>query len=127
MASRPVADESQIDDRLLSLRARGFTFAANRDEAGNIVNLVAVRVHHDLIDIVELYGEDDVRAMRIPGTESDIMHPGTVLWRTSGVAHEVLEALLQLADPEADESADPLPGVWFEAEPGRKVWLASSD
>ena len=127
MPAHPVADESHIDERLLSLRARGFTFAANRDEAGNIVNLVAVRVHHDLIDIVELFGEDDVRAMRIPGTESDIMHPRTILWRTSGPAHQTLEDLLRLPDPETEESADPLPGVWFESEPGRKIWLASTD
>src|SRR5437588_11384892 len=110
MTAHPVADESHvdespIDEHLLGLRSRGFTFAANRDEDGNIDSLVAVRVHHDLIDIVELYGEDDVRAMRMPGTEPDVMHPRTVLWRASGPAHRVLEALLGLADPEIDASA----------------------
>ena len=63
MTAHPVADESHvdespIDEHLLGLRSRGFTFAANRDEDGNIDSLVAVRVHHDLIDIVELYGGD---------------------------------------------------------------------
>jgi len=112
-----------IDHLLHRLRAQGFTFAVDRDAMNMVVALSAVRVHHGLIDIVELYGEDDALAMRIPGDEPDVMHPDTVLWRASGPASGVLGRLLDLADTTPAPPDGPPGGCWFPVEPGRSVWL----
>lgn len=127
MDSHPDRHVADIDQRLLRMRALGFKFAAGRDNTGAIADLVAVRVHHGVIDIVELYGEDDVLATRIPGDEPDIARPRTVLWRMSGSAVDVLDGLLDVPDPILDQRIQTPDGCWFPLEPGRMVWFAAAD
>lgn len=114
-----------ITDSLQALMARGFTFAHTYGAAGEVVTVVGVRAHHDVIDIVQLYGERDTTAVRIPGTEPDILFPRTVLWRSSGVACEVIGALLALADPRPDTVDSTTHGCWLPTRPGRSAWVPS--
>lgn len=88
-----------IASRLEQLVGRGFHFAHPSDEHGDIAAVIGVRAHNAVIDIVQLRGEYDVEAMRIPEDEVDIMLPRTVLWRDTGAAAAVLDAMLDLADP----------------------------
>jgi len=90
----------RVDHRLISLRALGFQFTMHRGSGGAIVALTGLRAHHGVIDIVQLYGEHDVDAIRIPGDEPDILFPRTTMWRVTGTANDVIDSLLDLADPE---------------------------
>lgn len=114
-----------ITDSLQALMSRGYKFAQTRDSAGEVVTVVGVRAHHSVIDIVQLYGERDTSAVRIPGDEPDILFPRKVLWRASGIARDVIGKLLMLADPIADSVQSSVGGCWFPTRPGRSVWLAS--
>lgn len=89
-----------ISTRIKTLYTAGFRFATNYS-GGTIVALIGVRAHHGVIDIVQLYGEDDADAVRIPGDEPDILFPRTVLWRTTGSACQVIDKLLEL--PNSDQ------------------------
>ena len=55
-----------------------------RDAAGEVAAVVGVRVHHGVVDVVQIYGEHDADATRIPGDEPDIFFPYKVFWRSSG-------------------------------------------
>lgn len=98
---------ADINDRLTVMRALGFRFGTNRDAAGLIVALVAARTHHGVIDIVQLYGEQDADATRISCHEPDILFPRAVFWRTTGSADNVIDALLSLAEPTPARRARP--------------------
>lgn len=89
-----------ISVRLQTMRALQFEFATDQAPDGSIEALVGVRVHDGVIDIVELYGEDEATATRLPDTEPNIMFATTVLWHTRGTAYEVIDALLALPDPD---------------------------
>ena len=117
----------EITDSLQALMERGFQFAHNSDSSGELVSVVGVRVHHNVIDIVQLFGEDDADAVRMPSGEPDILFPRTTLWRSSGRADAVIEALLGLADPAPETDAPPLAGsgCWVPVRPGRAKWLAA--
>ena len=53
--------------RLRQLMARGFQLMPPvRDTAGELEALIYVRPKGDIIDVVELIAEDDVRAARVP-------------------------------------------------------------
>jgi hypothetical protein len=91
---------STIDDRLVALRAAGFHFATDHDTDGGIVALIGVRAHHGVVDIVWIRGEDDADAARVPGDESNVLAPETVLWRAGGPTDRVLDDLLALPDPD---------------------------
>jgi hypothetical protein len=91
---------STIDDRLVAMRAAGFHFATNHDSDGVIVALIGVRAHHGVVDIVWIWGEDDAEAARVPGDESNVLSPETVLWRANGPTGRVLDRLLALPDPD---------------------------
>jgi molybdopterin-guanine dinucleotide biosynthesis protein len=56
-----------------------------------------VRAHHDVVDVVQLHGEDDVVASRMP-TDQDVLAPRRVFWQETGPAHTVLGAMLALPD-----------------------------
>ena len=56
-------------------------------------------MHHNVKDVVQLFGEQDADAVRVPRTETDIVFPRTVLWRVTGSPSTVLKSLLTLADP----------------------------
>jgi hypothetical protein len=84
-------------DQILELRARGFYFMDPRDESGEVVAVVGVRAHDNVIDVVRLHSEDEAVASRQPHDE-DIMAPSKVFWRQEGPANEVLGELLALPD-----------------------------
>jgi hypothetical protein len=91
--------ESHADPsiRLRELVARGFRLMPPiRDDDGELVALIYVRPHGDVIDIVELRGEDDVRAARVSRGQGIRIEPRTTLWRTVGAACDVLDQVLAL-------------------------------
>lgn len=117
----------EITERLRRLIDYGFRFAHPRDPQGSLVAIVGARPHHGVIDIVQLFGESDADAVRIPGDEPDILRPRVVLWRTTGPAHVVLDRTLALPDPVTDESKTHREsrGYWMPTQPGRATWLAA--
>jgi hypothetical protein len=92
-----VAHQASTEDQILELRRRGFQFIHPRDGDGEIVAVVGVRAHHNVIDVVRLHAEDDVVASRLP-SDADILAPTTVFWQQAGPAGEVLGELLALPD-----------------------------
>ncbi len=115
----------EITDGLQALIARDFHFAHPRASDGSLIAVVGIRAHHGVIDIVQLYGENDADAARIPGEEPDVLFPKTVLWRTVGAADEVIAEALELADPEPEHSGQ-AGGCWVPTRAGRATWLAAS-
>jgi hypothetical protein len=83
--------------QLLELRARGFRFIDPRDEGGEVVAVVGVRAHDNVLDVVRLHSEDHAIAMRLPGGE-DILRPTRIFWCQEGPANEVMSSLLALPD-----------------------------
>jgi hypothetical protein len=81
------------------MRTLGFRFGKSCDSAGLVVALVAARVHHGVIDIVQVFGEHDADATRISCDEPDVLFPRAVFWRTNGSAVQVIDELLALATP----------------------------
>ncbi len=114
----------EITDGLQALIARDFQFAHPRDRNGALIAVVGIRVHHGVIDIVQLYSEQDADAARVPGDESDVLFPRTVLWRTTGSAHEVIDQVLTLEEP--TPAPNPAKGCWVPTHAGRSTWLAAS-
>ncbi|GAA4620362.1 hypothetical protein [Saccharopolyspora hordei] len=114
-----------ITNGLQALVARDFQFAHPRDADGGIVAVVGIRVHRGVFDILQLFGEHDADAARVPGDEPDVLFPKKVLWRTTGSAREVINELLALSDP-APEIGTPPTGCWVPTHAGRTAWLAAS-
>jgi hypothetical protein len=98
---------AEINERLIAMGALGFRFATSRDAAGVVIALVAARTHQGVIDIVQLYGEQDADATRISCHEPDILFPRAVFWRTTGSANQVIDELLSLAEPAPDNGDQP--------------------
>jgi hypothetical protein len=96
MINRVIND---MADQLADLTARGFDFSDTRDARGNVVVITGIRVHHNVKDVVQLFGEQDADAVRVPRGEPDIVFPRTVLWRVTGGPSTVIKSLLALADP----------------------------
>lgn len=92
--ARPAAN---TDSMLRALVARGFRFVDPRDENGEVVAVVGVRAHDEVIDVLQLHGEDEAIATRIPG-DQDVFQPTRVFWREEGDAGQVLARLLALPD-----------------------------
>lgn len=88
---------TSTEAQLRALVARGFRFIDPRDENGDVVAVVGVRAHRDVVDVVQLHDEDDAVASRIPA-DQDIMAPRRVFWQVTGVAQDVLRELLELPD-----------------------------
>ncbi|GAA0525856.1 hypothetical protein GCM10011581_13980 [Saccharopolyspora subtropica] len=116
---------NEITNGLQALVARGFQFAHPRDANGGLVAVVGIRVHRGVFDILQLFGETDADAARIPGDEPDVLFPSKVLWRTTGPAREVINDLLALSEPAPELGAQPK-GCWLPAHAGRSTWLAAS-
>lgn len=89
---------SVIDERLHRLMARGFQFMQATNAAGAPEAVVGVRVHDDVLDVVQLRAENDVVAARMPADEANVLDPAVVLWRSSGHAASVLDELLDVPD-----------------------------
>lgn len=115
----------QITDGLQSLVARDFQFTHPRDSAGDLVAVIGIRPHRGVIDILQLFSEDDADAVRVPGDEPDVLFPKRVLWRATGSAQHVIEALLALAQPTPDTSVGSS-GCWIPTHAGSSSWLAAS-
>lgn len=96
-AESSVLTATSTDAQLRALVARGFRFVDPRDENGDVVAVVGVRAHHDVVDVVQLHGEDDVIATRMP-SDQDVLAPRQVFWREVGPVREVLNAMLALPD-----------------------------
>jgi hypothetical protein len=109
MINRVIGD---VAGQLADLTARGFAFSETRDARGNIVVISGIRRHDSVKDIVQLFGEQDADAVRVPKTEPDIVFPRTVLWRVTGSPSTVLNSLLTLADPKLPTEA---PRAWVTA------------
>jgi hypothetical protein len=88
---------SRTQAQILALRARGFYFIDPRDESGEVVAVVGVRAHDNVIDVVRLHSEDEAIASRQPHDEP-ILAPTKVFWRQEGPATEVLGEMLALPD-----------------------------
>jgi hypothetical protein len=116
---------NEIIDGLQALMARDFQFAHPRDTAGGLVAVVGIRVHRGVFDILQLFGENDADAARIPGDEADVLFPSKVLWRTTGPAREVINDLLALSEPAPDLGTQPT-GCWLPTHAGRSAWLAAT-
>lgn len=110
---------------LRALMALGFRFAHPRRPDGAIAAVVGVRAHDNVVDLVQLLGERDADAARIPGDEPNILSPRRVLWRATGPAHTVLQQVLDLGDTGiARNVADTRQsGCWMSIGPRRAVWL----
>jgi hypothetical protein len=102
-ASSSTDGSTSTEAQLRALVARGFRFVDPRDDEGEIVAVVGVRAHRDVIDVVRLNSEDDAVAVRMP-SDQDVMSPCLVFWREAGPAQVVLGAMLALPD-------DGLPGL----------------
>jgi hypothetical protein len=121
---------SDITDKLCALMSMGYRFLHPRNADGNVVAVTGIRVHHDVIDVVQLYGEDDANAVRMSGSEPDVLSPKSVLWRTSGTPDAVIADLLHLAEPVTAAPEPPADGAhtgcWVATRPGRATWLPTS-
>ncbi|MGI8308417.1 hypothetical protein [Saccharopolyspora hattusasensis] len=116
---------NEITNGLQALVAHDFQFAHPRDTNGDLVAVVGIRVHHGVFDILQLFGEHDADAARIPGDEPDVLFPSKVLWRTTGPAREVIAELLALSEPTPELGGQPK-GCWLPTNAGRSAWLAAS-
>jgi hypothetical protein len=131
-----MGDASGIAEGLRALVAKGFKFAHPRDASGSVVAVTGVRPHRDVVDVVQIYGEHDADAVRMPADEVDILFPRRVLWRVSGRADEVINSMLALPDPIIERPAEqkteqvgavaPRGGCWVPTVPGRSTWLAAA-
>jgi hypothetical protein len=133
---------ADITDGLRRLMSAGFRFVHPRDAQGRVVAVTGIRTHHDVVDVVQLFGERDAMAARMPATEPDVLSPRSVRWRRSGIAAEVIEELLHLPEPtaeanqpaaagdqpsaDANQPADRPVGCWVTTRPGRSVWFPAS-
>jgi len=88
---------TSVDAQLRALVGRGFRFVDPRDEQGDVLAVVGVRAHDDVIDVVVIHGEDDAIATRMP-PDQDLLDPRRIYWREQGPASVVLARVLLLAD-----------------------------
>ena len=88
---------ASVDAQLRALVGRGFRFVDPRDEHGDVVAVVGVRAHDNVVDVIEIHGEDDAIATRMP-PDQDVLAPRRVYWREQGPASVVLAKMLFLAD-----------------------------
>lgn len=124
------AEITDIESGLRKLISRGYQFVHPCDANGEVMAVVGVRVHDNVVDVVRLNAEDDVVATRMPGTEEDILAPEKWLWQSAGDAATVLTALLALPDERTPGSLY-LPetsskGCWVPGRGGTSKWLAAS-
>lgn len=124
------AEITDIESGLRELIRRGYQFVHPCDANGEVMAVVGVRVHDNVVDVVRLNAEDDVVATRMPGTEEDILAPEKWLWQSAGDAATVLTALLALPDERTPGSLY-LPetsskGCWVPGRGGTSKWLAAS-
>lgn len=119
----PPADETS--NRLTDLIERGFQFLHPTGADGRLQAVVGVRVHDEVIDLVQLHAENDVTATRMPIGEADIMAPETVLWQIHGGVTEVLDEVLSLPE-ETTSGPGSTNGCWLPTKPGASRYFRAS-
>ncbi|MEV4596872.1 hypothetical protein AB0K15_05660 [Amycolatopsis sp. NPDC049253] len=112
-----------VESGLRALIARGYQFVHPSDATGEVLAVVGVRVHGDIVDVFRLDAEDDATATRMPADEENVFTPTTWLWRAAGPATRVLADLLALPDDTTPGTAG---GCWIPGRPGTAKWLAAS-
>ncbi|WP_370945525.1 hypothetical protein AB5J62_41485 [Amycolatopsis sp. cg5] len=119
MTSSAEADTACVDFEtgLRRLVARGYQFMHPRNSRGEVLAIVGIRAHDNVVDVVRLDDEDDVTAMRMPGDEENVLEPSKVLWQSAGTVSTVLTEVLALPE-------DHTPGSLVM--PGDSQWLAAS-
>src|SRR5699024_9063122 len=100
-----LSPEISTESALQRLIECGYRFVHPRDDHGEIIAVIGIRVHGAVIDVIRLEGEDDVTALRVPGDEDNILEPQTVLWRSSGAVAAVIDDLLRLSDDDCGEQS----------------------
>jgi hypothetical protein len=90
--------ELDFETGLQELISRGYQFVHPRDENGEVLEIVGIRMHDNVVDVVRLSAEDDVTAMRVPGDEDNVLQPRQVLWRFTGPVGPVLAETLALPE-----------------------------
>lgn len=84
---------------LRQLVLRGFQLMPPvRDGTGELEALIYVRPHGDVIDIVEVLAEDNVRAARVPRRGEIRTDDNAAYWRTSGAVIDVVDQVLALPE-----------------------------
>jgi hypothetical protein len=83
---------------LQELIARGYRFIHPCNNNGEVLEIVGIRAHDDVVDVVRLSAEDDVHAMRVPGDDENILTPKRVLWQATGPVGAVLAEMLALSE-----------------------------
>lgn len=124
------APEIDPEAPLHQLIGAGYRFVHPRDAAGDVVAVVGVRAHGNVVDVVRIDDVDDVTATRVPGDEQDVLDPADALWQETGRVDEVVSSLLTLADDyrgtDLDTPAEPVKGCWVPAGEGRSAFLLAS-
>lgn len=119
--------EAGFEEQLRQLVERGFKFVHPTDADGELAEVVGVRVHDDVVDVVKLRGEHDVLAMRLPADEVDVLSPRQVLWQSTGYVARVLGEVLALPERNVDDDeAEPARGCWVPVAPGESKWITAS-
>lgn len=122
MTSRADEDAPGYEHQLRRLVDRGFRFVHPTDADGELAEVVGVRVHDDVVDVVKLRGENDVLAMRLPSDEVDVLMPQRVLWQSTGYVSAVLAELLSLPEGE-DPASEQARGCWLPVGHGESKWV----
>jgi hypothetical protein len=125
---------TDLDTGLRQLIASGYQFVHPRDARGEVVEIVGIRVHDHVVDVVRLNAEDDAIAMRMPGDEADILSPRRVHWQLAGPVVEVLTRVLALPEDHTPGSlitsdppdSAPARGCWVSGGRGDAKWLPAS-
>src|SRR6266567_8808056 len=86
-----------VTNQLRDLVAAGFRFLPRRG-GGELVAVVGIRAHHQVVDVVQVRTETDAVATRMPGSEENLFAPTDVLWQRVGQTSTVLAELLTLPD-----------------------------
>jgi len=107
----------------------GYRFVHPRDAAGNVVSVVGIRAHHNVVDIVRINGIDDVTAIRTAADDPDMFDPDisesdNALWQQTGWVNEVVGNLLALADDEYSPALDSVAkGCWVPTSQRSSAFL----
>ncbi|QFU94415.1 hypothetical protein [Amycolatopsis sp. YIM 10] len=132
VAAAPAPPVSDTETGLRRLIDRGFQFVHPRSPEGEVLAVVGIRAHENVIDVVRLHAEDDVIATRMPGGEPDILAPRTTLWQVSGSVLTVIDQLLALPDQPAEVAVAAETGgqggrgCWVPGRGGAAKWLPAS-
>ena len=87
-----------VVDQLRGLVTSGFQFLHPCGGDGEVVAVVGIRAHDQVVDVIQVRTEADAVATRVPGYEVNLLAPTDVLWQRTGTTSTVLAELLTLPD-----------------------------